>query len=98
VNGRDEDGNTPLHVAADPKSVSADLVKMLLKCGAHLDETNNAKETFESLSKDKIHSFLDPMPYTTLKCLAARVVSNAGLPFSQPGSVPEQLKPFIHNH
>ena len=38
-------------------------------------EVNNAKQSFENLSKEGLRTLVDPMPYLTLKCLAARVVS-----------------------
>jgi len=99
VNARDEQGNTPLHVAADPKSCSANLVKKLLNCGAHLDEKNDEGETFDSISKEKVRCFVDPMPFITLKCLAATAVSELGLLNNIKSSeVPEELKSFVRNH
>ncbi|OXA61426.1 protein fem-1 homolog C [Folsomia candida] len=91
---RDDEGNTPLHLVAEAKSCSAELVKSLLNCGAHLDEVNNAKETFETLSKEPLHSLVDPIRYQSLKCLAARVVSQNQL----QGCLPAELLSFIKRH
>lgn len=79
---------------AEAKSCSAELVKSLLNCGAHLDEVNNAKETFETLSKEPLHSLVDPIRYQSLKCLAARVVSQNQL----QGCLPAELLSFIKRH
>lgn len=96
VNARDDEGNTPLHVAADPKSCSMELVQTLLNHGAHLDQRNGANKTFEQLSKVKLASLVDPMPHTTLKCLAAQVVSRHKVEYQ--GIVPQPLEQFIQLH
>jgi len=96
VNARDDEGNTPLHVAADPKSCSVELVQTLLRHGAHLDQRNNANQVFEELAKVKLSTLADPMPHTTLKCLAAQVVSQHKLNYE--GQVPASLESFIHLH
>lgn len=97
MNARDDEGNTPLHIVADPKSCSSELVQMLLTCGAHLDEANDARQTFESLSKEKVHTFVDPMPYLSLKCLAARVITCNEIVYDD-GAVPLELKSFLLRH
>lgn len=96
MNARDDEGNTPLHVAADPKSCSIELVQTLLNNGAHLDQRNNANKTFEELAKVKLSTLVDPMPHTTLKCLAAQVVSRHKLKYQ--GLVPATLESFVRHH
>lgn len=83
---------------AEAKSCSAELVKSLLTCGAHLDEVNAANQSFESLLKEPLplRILIDPMPYLSLKCLAARVVSQNQLQGCVP--VPVELQNFIDRH
>jgi hypothetical protein len=96
---RDDDGNTPLHASTGPlsKSCSPILVKTLLKCGAHLDEVNNAKKSFAMLSAEPLHTLVDQMPYLSLKCLAARVVSKHKIEGSE-GCLHAELKSFVNIH
>lgn len=96
VNARDEEGNTPLHIAADPKSCSVELVQALLRNGAHLDQRNSENKTFEDIAKVKLSTLVDPMPYTTLKCLAAQVVSRYKLKYQD--EVPASLEADIQLH
>lgn len=96
VNARDDEGNTPLHVAADPKSCSVEMVQTLLSHGAHLDQRNNANKTFEELAKVKLSTLVDPMPHTSLKCLAAQIVSRHKVNYH--GLVPATLESFIQLH
>lgn len=99
MNARDADGNTPLHVAIESKSNCSELIQTLLLSGAHLDETNNVKETFEDILKRTSNSLLpeiNRMPFTSLKCLAARVVSKEKLDYK--GKVPISLEAFLEIH
>lgn len=96
INTRDEDGNLPLHVAAESKSCSPELIQVLLDCGGHIDEVNEAKKTFEDLTTIKLHPVVDKMPYLTLKCLAARVVGRNQVPYK--GIVPASIESFIQVH
>ena len=97
VNARDDEGNTALHVAGESKSsCSPELVLSLLKNGAHVDEVNKAKKTFLDVTSVPLSSIVDPMPYLTLKCLAARVVSRKGVPYK--GIVPATLESFVERH
>jgi len=95
---RDVDGNTPLHTAVESKPDCSELVQTLLSSGAHLDETNNRKQTFDDILKrtHTSHSAIDRMQYTSLKCLAARVVSREKIPYR--GVVPASLEAFLEVH
>jgi len=81
-------------LAGESKSCSAELVRTLLLRGTHFDELNNARQSFDSLSKEPMRHFVNPMPYLTLKCLAARVVSK----YNIRGHVPAELVSFIEHH
>ena len=82
MNARDDLGNTPLLLAAQTKSAaSAQLTQVLLSCGAHLDETNDAKETFDDIAaRSNLPMITERLNYLTLKCLAARVLSKHKVP------------------
>ncbi|XP_037945333.1 protein fem-1 homolog CG6966 [Teleopsis dalmanni] len=97
-NAKDDGGNTPLHLSAVSHIYSSpSLVKILLDNGAHLDTKNKDGETFESLIKPtKIHEICNPLKYTTLRCLASRVIQQHKLPYQD--CVPVSLHSFIEQH
>ena len=97
VNSRDEAGNTPLHLAAMTTPCPPALVRVLLDHGAHLDAVNASGCSFSQLLKGQaIHEIVDPLKYTTLSCLAARVVVKHNIPYK--GIVPITLEPFVEQH
>jgi len=99
VNARDVEGNTPLHIAVESKPNCTELIQTLLSSGSHLDETNDIKETFDGILKRNGNSQLpeiDRMPFTSLKCLAARVISKEKLKYQ--GIVPVSLEAFLQVH
>ncbi len=96
INARDKLGNTPLHIAGEAKVCSGELIQSLLKCGAHLDQKNDARETFQDIAGSSLHTKINQVPYTSLKCLAARVVSENKIDFK--GKVPAGLESFIQVH
>ena len=96
INSRDKEGNTPLHVAGEAKVCSSELVDTLLKHGAHLDETNELKETFLDIAGSSLQPKLNQVPYVSLKCLAARVISQHKIEYK--GIIPASLEPFVQLH
>ena len=97
VNSRDEAGNTPLHLAAMTKPCPPALVRVLLDHGAHLDAVNSSGCSFSQLLKEQaIHEIVNPLKYTTLSCLAARVIVKHNIPYK--GIVPITLEPFVEQH
>ncbi|PNF33258.1 Protein fem-1-like protein [Cryptotermes secundus] len=97
VDSRDETGNMPLHLAAMSKPCPPALVRKLLDHGAHLDAVNSAGHTFPQLLKGQaIHEIVNPLKYTTLSCLAARVIVKHNIPYK--GIIPVTLEPFVEQH
>lgn len=95
VTARDDDGNTALHLAAVSHFRRPDLAVTLLEAGAHIDTVNNEGKTFEMLLRDKrLYDSVCPVKYTTLTCLAARVVKRT----YELEDVPKHLRAFVQMH
>ncbi|KAF9795018.1 hypothetical protein SFRURICE_009970 [Spodoptera frugiperda] len=81
---RDADGNTPLHLVCKLNPCPAEVVRELLAHGAHIDTVNYEGETAEQILKasaQSLASIVNPLRYTSLRCLAARTVKNYRLPY-----------------
>ncbi|XP_063229750.1 protein fem-1 homolog CG6966 isoform X2 [Bacillus rossius redtenbacheri] len=97
VDARDESGNAPLHLAGLARPCPPALARTLLDHGAHLDAVNAAGQTFQQLLKGQsLHEIVNPVRYTTLKCLAARVVKEKMIGYV--GRVPASLESFVQQH
>lgn len=97
VNVIDEDGNTPLHTAATNKPCKLDVIRVLLNNGAHLDRCNAKRQNCMDLMRGvSIYDITSPVNYTTLQCLAAKVIVNHKLPYK--GQVPKKLETLIELH
>lgn len=95
VTARDNDGNTALHLTALLRPWRPVLSIDLLDAGAHLDAVNNDGKTFEMLLCDKeLYDSIYPLRYTTLACLAARVVRKT----QNISRVPQHLRAFVEIH
>lgn len=97
VDAKDNDGNTPLHFAAQIHILRhrRDLITTLLEAGAHIDVVNNDGETFETLAFDKrFYYSVKPIKYITLACLAARIVRKT----HRLKDVPKHLRSFVQMH
>lgn len=96
-NEKDDDGNTPLHLATMVKPCPANVVQVLLNHGAHFDIVNNSGDTFCSLLKgQQVHELVNVAKYTRLSCVAARVIKQFKIPYK--GIVPAALESFIAYH
>ena len=87
---------TPLHIVSAHQNFNLDIVKLLLKHGAHIDQrdlTGNLPcRRLEAIS----HCQINPLNFITLKCLASRKIVKFSIPFSQ--KVPTHLEEFILMH
>ncbi|XP_055742095.1 protein fem-1 homolog C-like isoform X2 [Salvelinus fontinalis] len=96
VNCRDEDNNSPLHVAASNNH--PDIMNLLIACGTHFDSTNSLKQTACDLldEKEMAKNLIQPINHTTLQCLAARAIIKHSLCYR--GNIPEKLEAFVLLH
>lgn len=96
-NARDEEGNTPLHLAAMARPCPPALAKILLEKGAHIDLVNNNGDTFASLLRgQQVHELVNSAKYTRLSCAAARIIQQFKIPYK--GIVTPTLEKFIACH
>lgn len=96
-NSKDEEGNTPLHLAAMARPCPPRLAQTLLDNAAHIDIVNNNGDTFESLLKGQaVHELINTAKYTKLSCTAARIIRQFKIPYK--GVVPVALESFILSH
>ncbi|XP_066141003.1 protein fem-1 homolog CG6966 [Euwallacea fornicatus] len=96
VTAQDDEGNTPLHLAALANPCPR-VINHLLESGAHLDQVNNNLETFSSLLRcQQVHELVDVLQYSSLKCSAAKIIKQFKIPYR--GVVPKALESFIEIH
>lgn len=101
-NDLDDDGNTPLHIIARYRPVSATIVKCLFKYGAHVDIRNNDGLTpLNMLRVGATPNFLKqmqlmPLKLTNLRCLCARIIQKHQLAVNQ--NLPSELEKFVKLH
>ncbi|XP_018320025.1 protein fem-1 homolog CG6966 [Agrilus planipennis] len=93
-NAADDEGNTPLHLAAENDPVPVELIKTLLDNGAHIDVVNKSGNTFTNLVHDK--HIVNTAKYTKLSCIAAQIIQQFKIPYK--GLVPDSLIHFIKCH
>ncbi|XP_044001373.1 protein fem-1 homolog C isoform X2 [Aphidius gifuensis] len=92
----DYDGNTALHLSAISHPCRTDLAKILLDNGAHIDTVNKKNQNFESLLNNKQRfDSINPIKYTSLMCLAARVIVKSKININR---VPRHLRVFVLQH
>lgn len=95
INARDADGNTSLHLVAICHRGQTSFATTLLDAGAHIDAVNNDGQTYETLLKSRsLYESVSPVKYTSLKCLAAKVIRKHGLKLH----VPKHLQEFVEMH
>ncbi|XP_028169558.1 protein fem-1 homolog CG6966 [Ostrinia furnacalis] len=96
---RDASGNTPLHLVCKLNPCPAEVVRELLDHGAHIDTVNYEGDTPDDIlraSQQSLAAIVNPLRYTSLKCLAARTVKNYRLPYRHV--VPTCLHSTIITH
>ncbi|MBN3286192.1 FEM1C protein, partial [Polyodon spathula] len=96
LNCRDEDNNSPLHIAAFNNH--PDIMNLLISSGTHFDSTNSFKQTACDLldEKEVAKNLIQPINHTTLQCLAARVIVKHSLIYR--GQIPQKLEAFVLLH
>ncbi|KAM9392204.1 protein fem-1 homolog C [Pholidichthys leucotaenia] len=96
VNSRDEDDNSPLHIAAS--NGHPDIMNLLISFGTHFDSTNAFQQTACDLldEKELARNVIQPINHTTLQCLAARAIVKHSLDYR--GNIPEKLEAFVLLH
>ncbi|XP_077457363.1 protein fem-1 homolog C [Stigmatopora argus] len=96
VNSRDDDDNSPLHIAAS--NGHSDIMNLLVSGGSHFDSTNAFRQTACELldEKELARNVVQPINHTTLQCLAARVIVKHSLRYQ--GNIPEKLEAFVQLH
>ncbi|ELU05423.1 hypothetical protein CAPTEDRAFT_205476 [Capitella teleta] len=98
VNEVEFEKNTPLHIAAMNRPCNAEIIKLLLENGAHIDARNSEHKTsmdlLDSLSMTDIS--VSPLKYRTLQCLAARQIMAHNIAFE--GQIPKKLEDFVLMH
>jgi hypothetical protein len=71
-------------------------VEILLENGAHIDARNSTAERPIDLLRIIPDCKINPLQFTTLKCLAARVIISNRLAYKD--EVPAMLEGFIEAH
>ncbi|XP_071964796.1 protein fem-1 homolog C-like [Antedon mediterranea] len=99
VNATDINRSSPLHVIAPDadtdRTIWNDIIKLLLKNGAHYDIRNSQSKTARDLVKGTHWNWSD-IEMTTLQCLAATVIRQHSIPYK--GLVTPVLDRFISMH
>lgn len=89
--------STPLHLACTRTNYNQRVVEILLRKGAHIDRKSATGNQPQSLLSSIPESTINPMKFISLKCLAARKVSENKISFPS-GSIPVVLEEFIKIH
>ncbi|XP_039291555.1 protein fem-1 homolog CG6966 isoform X1 [Nilaparvata lugens] len=96
-NATDDQGNTPLHIAARLQPCSTALAKALLDGGAHLDTVDQSGRTFRDY-QPTIYNSVQPLNYLRLTCLAAQAVKRNAISCTANGELPVTLLSLLHHH
>ena len=100
INANNQTGSTPLHTASTIENFNQEIVEILLDNGAHIDIRNNHSDRpvdmLKRIPANTGETKINPLHYTTLKCLAAQVVAKHGVPYKE--EIPSMLEEFIQAH
>jgi len=89
-------GSTPLHAASDKNNYRREIAELLLANGAHIDVRNDCGQRPVDMLKAIPGCKVNPLHYTTLRCLAATAIVKHSLPYK--GEVPSMLEDFVEAH
>jgi len=93
----DFEKNTPLHIVAANKPPKQTIIRTLLQRGAHIDACNAERKTFGQVLRGmNVCDIVNPLAYSSLKCLAARTIRKHAIPYTN--QVPQKLEAFIEIH
>lgn len=96
VNATNDKGSSPLFMASQDILFKQEIVEVLLEAGAHVDQVTSLGERPSTFLRQNSKCHINILNYTTLKCLAARVIQQYRIPYS--GEVPTHLESFIRMH
>lgn len=97
VDAVDVHGNTSLHIAASNRPCKSEVIRTLLRNGAHLDACNSDRKTAMQLIRGmSINDIVCPLNYLSLQCLSARKIVKCKIPYK--GNIPKKLECFIEMH
>jgi len=96
VNSTNALANTPLHTASVACNFNQDIVTFLLDNGAHIDSRNYHLQRPVDLLSVIDSCKVNPLQYTTLKCLAARTITAYNLQYKN--EIPAMLEEFVEAH
>lgn len=72
------------------------IVEVLLKAGGHVDQVTASGERPSKNLRLNPKCHISILNYTSLKCLAARVIQKHRIPYA--GEVPKHLEAFVKMH
>jgi len=79
------------------KNCKSDVIKLLLKRGAHIDARNLDGKCFDQLLQSaNLFDIINPLDYLTLQCLAATAVVKYKIPYEF--TIPQKLAEFVKLH
>lgn len=88
--------SSPLHLASSKANFNPKVIDVLLSHGAHIDRCNASGHQPHRLLASIPESKINPLQHMTLKCLAARKISELHIPYN--GQIPLTLEEFIRVH
>jgi Fem-1 family protein b len=96
VNCIDIRGDTPLHYSLDCSKPDPKVIRILLDNGGHIDLCNRSGVSPYDLLLRAPFLGINPFPYMSLKCYAARAIARHNIPYKD--EIPQILEEFIPLH
>lgn len=96
VNATNDKGSSPLFMASQDLLFKEEIVEVLLKAGGHVDQVTASGDRPSRNLRLNPKCHISILSYTSLKCLAARVIQKHRIPYA--GEVPKHLEAFVKMH
>lgn len=96
VDAQNYNQSTPLHIACTRSNYNAEVIKHLLSYGAHIDRRNASGSQPHKLLTSISECSVYPLRFISLKCLAARKITEKQISYT--GEIPVSLEDFIRIH